>query len=219
MTLICLLTPILVALVGMWATIHKPETARWHRRAMAFLLVLTVLAGIYSINQTLNSKKIMEPWEAMQDLHGRMVEAWIPIKEVNQTKDTVRLQVIRDEFMTLAKDAMKSRAPSWYKMRISLLSFLVASWTMAELSPQFDPAEIMSVFSDESLKGGPFEGQPQKLYAMLDLYRIQDFGPPHRVLRGFRPDGTLDVNLARFSKGFVLERAEDLFNELTAMAQ
>jgi hypothetical protein len=147
------------------------------------------------------------------------VELWSLVQEANQTKDSAKLEKVLEESTALAKDTAKSRAPSWFKDRVAALGIALSLWALAERHPWSKPEEVITLYSQERLSGSAFEGRPDKLLAMLGFFRIQDFGPPHRVLIGYRADGSLQMDPSKFSKDFLLDRAHDFFTDLTGMAQ
>jgi len=214
-----ILTPVLIALAGMYATLQKADTPLWQRRLIPLFALLTLLAGSYSVYTTYSAKKILEPWEAMQAVHARALDAWALVQEADQTKDSAKLDRVIEDFSILSRDSMKSRAPSWFKGRVAALAIAVELWAISERHPWSNPQEIIVMYSREKLAGTPFEGRPDKLLAMLGFFRVQDFGPPHRVLLGYGSDGSLQMDASRLSKSYLLDRARDFFTDLTGMSQ
>lgn len=219
MIYITIVTPVLIALAGMYATLQKADTPPWQRRVIPLFALLTLLAGGYSAYTTYSAKKILEPWEAMQAVYARTLDAWALVQEADQTKDSAKLDKVIEDFSILGRDSMKSRAPSWFKGRVAALAIAVELWAIAERHPWSKPQDIIELYSREKLAGTPFEGRPDKLLAMLGFFRIQDFGPPHKVLLGYRSDGSLQMDASRLSKAYLLDRARDFFTDLTGMSQ
>ena len=141
------------------------------------------------------------------------------MQEADQTKDSAKLDKVIEDFSILSRDAMKSRAPSWFKGRVAALGIAVDLWAIAERHPWSKPQEIIEMYSREKLVGSPFEGRPDKLLAMLGFFRIQDFGPPHKVLLGYTSDGSLQMDASRLSTSYLLDRARDFLTDLTGMSQ
>jgi hypothetical protein len=219
MIYIGIITPVLIGLAGMYAALQKQDTPRWQKVLLPVFALLTLLTGAYSIYTTYAAKKVLEPWEAMHVSYARVVELWSSVSEANQTKDSAKLEKVLDESSALAKEVFKSRAPSWFKDRVAALGIALSLWAIAERHPWSKPEEVITLYSQERLAGGPFEGRPDKLLAMLGFFRVQDFGPPHKVLKGYRSDGSLQMDESKFSKAFLLGRAGDFFTDLTGMAQ
>jgi hypothetical protein len=219
MIYIGIITPILIALAAMYDALKKPDTTPLQRRLIPVFALLTLLTGGYSVYSTYTEKKILEPWAAMQALYAHAVDSWALVQEANQTKDSAKLDKVIEDFTKFSTDAMKSRAPSWFKSRVAALSITVDLWAISERHPESKPQEIIETYAREKLAGTPFEGRPDKLLAMLGFFRIQDFGPPHKVLLGYNPDGSLRMDESRLSKVYLLDRAHDFFTDLTGMSQ
>lgn len=219
MIYIGIITPVLIGLAGMYAALQKQDTPRWQKVLLPVFALLTLLTGAYSVYTTYAAKKVLEPWEAMHASYARAVELWSLVQEANQTKDSANLEKVLEESTALAKDTVKSPAPSWFKDRVAALGIALSLWALAERHPWSKPEEVITLYSQERLSGSAFEGRPDKLLAMLGFFRIQDFGPPHRVLVGYRADGSLQMDPSKFSKDFLLDRAHDFFTDLTGMAQ
>jgi hypothetical protein len=219
MIYIGIVTPVLIALAGMYAAWQDDKTPPWLKKLLPLFALLTLISGGYSVYSTYCSQEILEPWEAMQVIYARTVDAWSLVSEANQTKDSAKLDKVMDDFKLISQDAMKSRAPVWFKNRIMALGIAVELWAMAEKYPSLKPEENMDILTQEKCANTPFEGHPDKLLAMLGFFRIQDFGPPHRVLLGYGFDGNLQMDPSQFSKSFLLDRAHDFFTDLTGMSQ
>ena len=214
-----IVTPVLIALAGMYATLRKPETARWEKRLTPLFAVLTLVTGAYAVYATHATRKTLEPWEATQMIRGRVIDAWARVNEADQTKDPTKLGSVLDQFQKLTIDANKSRAPSGLKLRVNALALAVEIWAITERNPSFKAEEVLELMSHNKLQGTPFEGRPDRLLAMLDLFRIQDFGPPFQALLGYSTNGDLRVDTTRLSKEFFIVRAHDLLTDVLAIAQ